>query len=224
MAASLDGNSKAAGPEWDIGNVAFTNGRRRDSPQASIVNIYPLVIMVGQPTVTVKPSRSDEIIDPDQQLRISEQVRSHFDSILPKRPTKPNRSDPDYVSTEELSDESDGTIPELLKFQSLVSQSHGIVSDRIGTVEDEFVETGYYKELVSIDKEHHTTGNGFIKVAREESSDDGVYDLRLPTGVDGRNRDYIVKSNPAMNDWIPSSGDYFQQYESLSSKPNRSDN
>ncbi|KAJ0653992.1 hypothetical protein HanPI659440_Chr15g0611831 [Helianthus annuus] len=110
--------------------------------------------MVGQPTVTVKPSRSDDIIDPHQQLQISEQVRSHFDSILPKRPPKPNRSDP--VESGSLSDEPVTTIPELIKFQSLISQSQGIVSDGNAAVEEEFVETGYYKELVSIDKEHHT--------------------------------------------------------------------
>ncbi|MFS7947444.1 hypothetical protein Hanom_Chr06g00548341 [Helianthus anomalus] len=110
--------------------------------------------MVGQPTVTVKPSRSDDIIDPHQQLQISEQVRSHFDSILPKRPPKPNRSDP--VESGSLSDEPVTTIPELIKFQSLISQSQGIVSDSNVAVEEEFVETGYYKELVSIDEEHHT--------------------------------------------------------------------
>ncbi|KAL7603335.1 uncharacterized protein LOC111896377 [Lactuca sativa] len=180
--------------------------------------------MIGQPEVTVKPSRSDEIIDPDQQLQISEQVRSHFDSILPKRPSKPNRSDPDYISTVQPSDESVDTIPEFLKFQTLKSQSQGIVSDRNGTVEDEFVETEYYKELVSIDKEHHTTGNGFIKVAKEENGDDDLYDLRLQIGADGRYRDHIVKSNPATNDWIPSSGDCYDQDEYLSLKPNRSEN
>ncbi|KAI7725170.1 hypothetical protein M8C21_020109 [Ambrosia artemisiifolia] len=180
--------------------------------------------MVGQPTVTIKPSRSDDIMDPDQQLQISVQVRAHFDSILPKRPPKPNRSDPDYVESGSLSDEPDATIPELIKFQSLVSQSQGIVSDGNAAVEEEFVETGYYKELVSIDKEHHTlyqTGNGFIKVAREEHGDEGLYDLRVQIGSNGTNKDQVVKSNPATNDWIPSSGD---QDEYVSSKPNRSEN
>ncbi|KAI3760952.1 hypothetical protein L1987_51356 [Smallanthus sonchifolius] len=180
--------------------------------------------MVGEPTVTFKPSRSDEIIDPDQQLQISEQVRSHFDSLLPKRPPKPNRSDPDYVASELLSDEPVATIPELIKFQSLLSQYQGIISDDNATVEEEFVETGYFKELVSIDKQHHTTGNGFIKVAREEDGDDGFYELRLQIGSYGGFRDQIFKSNPATNDWIPSSGDYFDQDKHVSSKPNRSEN
>ncbi|KVH92486.1 uncharacterized protein LOC112515496 [Cynara cardunculus var. scolymus] len=173
--------------------------------------------MVGQPTVTVKPSRSDEIIDSDQQLQIAEKVRSHFDSILPKRPPKPNRSDPDYVSPEPLSDEAIAIIPELLKFRSLLSQPQGVVSGGNTTVEDEFVETGYYKQLVSIDKEHHTTGNGFIKVAREETGDNGLYDLRLQIGINGGYRDHIFKSNPATNDWVPSSDDYYDQLQILSS-------
>ncbi|XP_076953633.1 uncharacterized protein LOC143627770 [Bidens hawaiensis] len=178
--------------------------------------------MVGQPTAAVKPSRSDEIIDPGQQLQISEQVRSHFDSILPKRPPKPNRSDPDYHEPGSPSGEPVSTIPELIKLQSLIYQSQGIVSDNNATVEEEFVETGYYKELSSIDKEHHTTGNGFIKVAREERGEDG---LRLQIGGYGGYTDQGFRSNPATNDWIPSSGgDYFDQDKGVSLKPNRSEN
>ncbi|KAJ9562423.1 hypothetical protein OSB04_007583 [Centaurea solstitialis] len=175
--------------------------------------------MVGQPPIApVKPSRSDEIIDADQQLRISEKVRSHFDSILPKRPTKPNRSDPDYViSPDPLSGEAIADIPELIKFRSLLSQPQSIVSGGNTTVEDEFVETGYYKELVSIDKEHHTTGNGFIKVARDGNGDNSLYDLRLQIRVNGGYRDHSIKSNPATNDWIPSSGDYYDEMQILSS-------
>ncbi|KAK9054119.1 hypothetical protein SSX86_025196 [Deinandra increscens subsp. villosa] len=187
--------------------------------------------MVEQPTaaVAVKPSRSDEIVHPDQQLQISEQVRSHFDSLLPKRPPKPNRSDPDHVASELFFDESVTAPPEIVKLRSLISQSqvrflatHLKISDRNVSIEEEFVETGYYRELVSIDKEHHTTGNGFIKVAREE---DGLYDLRLQDGSYGGFGDRAFKSNPATNDWIPSSGDYYDQQDKYTSaKPNRSEN
>ncbi|GKF88674.1 hypothetical protein Tco_0259551, partial [Tanacetum coccineum] len=86
----------------------------------------------------------------------------------------------------------------------------GIVADHKATAEEEFVETGYYKQLVSIDKEHHTTGNGFIKVAREDNGNDSTYDIRLNTGTNGVYKD-LVKSNPATNDWVPSSGDYYDQ-------------
>ncbi|MFS7947429.1 hypothetical protein Hanom_Chr06g00548181 [Helianthus anomalus] len=60
------------------------------------------------------------------------------------------------------------------------------------------------------------TGNGFIKVATEELVD--LYDLQVQTG---RYEGQVVKSNPATNDWVPSSGD---QDEYVSSKPNRSEN
>lgn len=53
------------------------------------------------------------------------------------------------------------------------------------------------------------TGNGFIKVAREERGEDG---LRLQIGGYGGYADQGFRSNPATNDWIPSSGgDYFDQ-------------
>ncbi|GJW36588.1 hypothetical protein Tco_0059508 [Tanacetum coccineum] len=170
--------------------------------------------MAEQPHVTVKPSRSDEIIDPDEQLLISEQVRSYFESMLPKRPTKPNRSDPDqhyFVTSEPV----DATIPELIKFQSLVSQSSGIVADHKATAEEEFVETGYYKQLVSIDKEHHTTGNGFIKVAREDNGNDSTYDIRLNT---------VFTKIFLLNQTLQQTIGFLQVDEYMSLKPNRSEN
>ncbi|KAK1422050.1 hypothetical protein QVD17_24908 [Tagetes erecta] len=181
--------------------------------------------MAGPPTTTVKPSRSDEIIDPNHQLQITQQIKSHFDSLLPNRHPKPNRSDPDHNPSQSLSHRPTATIPELINFQFLTSQSQEIVSDGGATVEDEFVETGYYNQLISIDKEHHTTGSGFIKVAMEKhgDDDDGLYDLGFRVRSYGGFRDQVVKSNPAMNDWVPAS-DYFDQDEFVSSKPNRSEN
>lgn len=80
--------------------------------------------MVGQYTVT-KPSRSDEVLDVDQQLRIANEIKAQFESIAPKRPVKPNRSDPDSsTSTPVDSTAVDQNIPELNKFQALQSQSH----------------------------------------------------------------------------------------------------
>lgn len=74
-------------------------------------------------TTTTKPSRSDEVLDACEQQRIADQIRARFDSLAPKRPIKPRRSEPDPDASE-----SDPTpiddIPEHLKFQSLQSQSH----------------------------------------------------------------------------------------------------
>ena len=80
--------------------------------------------MVGQYTVT-KPSRSDEVLDVDQQLRIASEIKAQFESIAPKRPVKPNRSEPDSSTpTPVESTAVDQNIPELNKFQALQSQSH----------------------------------------------------------------------------------------------------
>ncbi|KAK3221623.1 hypothetical protein Dsin_008648 [Dipteronia sinensis] len=120
--------------------------------------------MVGQWTVT-KPSRSDEILDADQQLMITNQIMSQFESIAPKRPTKPNRSEPDHQSaaannpsTDDMSTATKQNIPQLDKLRSLLSQSQVLKysGDQGAMVQEEFVETEYYNELVSIDKQHHT--------------------------------------------------------------------
>ena len=80
--------------------------------------------MVDQCTVT-KPSRSDEVLDADQQQQITNQVRAQFDSLAPKRPTKPNRSEPDLaITTSNLPPAVDKSIPEVDKLRSLQSQSH----------------------------------------------------------------------------------------------------
>ncbi|KAH0842018.1 hypothetical protein HID58_090560 [Brassica napus] len=47
---------------------------------------------------TMKPSRSDEVSDPDQQIKNSNEIRAGFDSLAPKRPTKP----PERASTSRI--------------------------------------------------------------------------------------------------------------------------
>ncbi|XP_050375778.1 uncharacterized protein LOC126793331 [Argentina anserina] len=176
--------------------------------------------MVGQWTVT-KPSRSDQVLDADEQLRIANQIKAQFDSAAPKRPIKPNRSEPDSP-TPALSVVDQPNIPELHKLRTLQSQSHVIISDEGANtmVQDEFVDTQYYKELNSIDKQHHMTGTGFIRVEREE---EGSYDIQL-TGIHGGSIGIVpsgFRSNPATNDWIPKTD---EDMVFISSKPNRSEN
>ncbi len=187
--------------------------------------------MVGQETVVIKPSRSDEVLDPDLQLQITNKVRAQFDSIVPKRPSKPNRSDPDdFTPSDPLNfpyTVSTTCNPELDKLQSLRSQGVFSCCSNSTVAEDEFSETQYYKELDSIDKQHHTTGSGFIKVVSENEEINGCKDLEIERGiVNGggySNRHLIIcKSNPATNDWIPSLDDGQVGYGS--SKPNRSEN
>ncbi|KAF2585258.1 hypothetical protein F2Q70_00033797 [Brassica cretica] len=106
---------------------------------------------------TMKPSRSDEIADPDQQIKNTNQIRAGFDSLAPKRPTKPTRSEPGpfgcFSTPEPTTDH-----PEADKFQTLQSQTHGdILHEGVSAaVQDEFLETEYYTSLTAIDKQHHT--------------------------------------------------------------------
>ncbi|TXG59359.1 hypothetical protein EZV62_013932 [Acer yangbiense] len=75
--------------------------------------------MVGQWMVT-KPSWSDEILDVDQHLMIANQIRSKYESMASKRPTKPNRSELDHQSatannpsTDDMSTTTKQNIPQL---------------------------------------------------------------------------------------------------------------
>ncbi|XP_027076659.1 uncharacterized protein [Coffea arabica] len=182
---------------------------------------FPFFTMVGQPTVT-KPSRSDEVVDADQQQQITNQVRAHFESLAPNRPTKPNRSESDSTSTPPITsyvpDQHGFAVPELDKLISLQSQSHATLFGTSPVVQEEFMETHYYEELDSVDKQHHKTGSGFIKVASEINGND--YDLRLENNHGGI-REVVFKTNPATNEWIPSLDNH--QVACKSSKPDRSE-
>ncbi|KAI4327396.1 hypothetical protein L6164_019865 [Bauhinia variegata] len=171
--------------------------------------------MVGQ--TATKPSRSDEVLDADEQQRIADQIRAQFNSLAPKRPIKPDRSDPDASTSNPVGSIIDAqNIPELDKFQSLQSQSDAILSAGSSKdVQDEFVETQYYEQLTSIDKHHHTTGTGFIKVGREGG--EGEYNIHFDAC---ETKVTFYKSNPATNDWVPNVDEH-QAF--ISSKPNRSE-
>jgi len=75
--------------------------------------------MMVEQLAVAKPSRpSDEV-----QVRIANEIRAEFDALEPKRPIKPNRSEPDAV-LQHPPDASVNNIPELHKFRSLQSRSH----------------------------------------------------------------------------------------------------
>ncbi|XP_043713850.1 uncharacterized protein LOC122662318 [Telopea speciosissima] len=178
----------------------------------------------GEEWVVRKPSRSDEVLEAEEQLRIASKIRDHLDSMAPKRPIKPNRSESDSSSSSAVvSSQETENVPEFHKFLSLNSQqSNPIISgEGSPSVQEEFVETHYYKELISIDKQHHTTGNGFIRVG--ESFEDG-YGLQLDRGSDHVRAGVTTafRSNPATNDWIPGT-EVAGETNFVSSKPSRSE-
>ncbi|KAK9713586.1 hypothetical protein RND81_06G037500 [Saponaria officinalis] len=169
-----------------------------------------------------KPSRSDEMIEPEQQLRLAHEVGAYFESIKPKRPTKPSRSEPDPDASLTRDQAYSEPIPELQRLNDLKSQSQVVLSmdEGVGVVQEEFVETEYYRQLETVDKQHHTTGTGFIKIERgnEKGQNNELQRLSAHGGTFAGNG---IKSNPATNDWTPSS-DGDDQYRCVSDKPSRS--
>ncbi|XP_057542993.1 uncharacterized protein LOC130821311 [Amaranthus tricolor] len=172
----------------------------------------------------IKPSRSDEVVDPEEQLRITHEIKTRFESMAPKRPIKPNRSEPDpdaYLAYQTHSD----PIPELQKLISFKSDHNqvdlGTATGGELVVQEEFIETQYYKQLASIDKQHHTTGTGFIRAVKEDTENRENYELPRLYENGGEKKVGALsgcKSNPATNDWIPN----VDQIEYVSTKPSRS--
>lgn len=73
-----------------------------------------------------KPSRSDEVPELDQQLEIAEKTKAYFESLAPKRPAKPHRSETadDTFPAADHRHHALTAPPELAAFHSLQSQSH----------------------------------------------------------------------------------------------------
>ncbi|XP_058109286.1 uncharacterized protein LOC131252648 isoform X1 [Magnolia sinica] len=163
----------------------------------------------------VRPARSDAHLTLEEEAKIEAEARECFEEVAPKRHTKPQRSDysSDYNDALETSDPN-ATIPELSKFQDLESDSQKLTYTAIEATE-EYVETDYYKDLNYVDKQHHTTGTGFIKV---ENANDSY--LSLAPDSDSFDCHASCKGNPATNEWIPAADTVIPP----SDKPNRSDN
>lgn len=166
-----------------------------------------------------KPSRSDEILDAQQQWQIAEQIKSHFEALAPKRPRKPLRSESsdDYPDVQD--DPSYDIPPELKKYQELNSRSESLFVGENGEgLPEEFVETDYYKDLNAIDKVHHPPGDAFIKL----DCNGGSYFRLAYQEESGLMERIPVRSNPATNDWVPSPVDDQETVLAVSSKPIRS--
>ncbi|XP_059626539.1 uncharacterized protein LOC132269378 [Cornus florida] len=167
-----------------------------------------------------RPNRSDIHLSKEEEAKLEEETRDYFDGLAPKRHTKPQRSEYSSHYVDALSnpksnahDEQNG-IPEFVQFQRLENDSQKLIYKGTG-VTDEFVETEYYKDLNCIDKQHHTTGTGFIKVENVKETSFNI----APDSATGCHTTF--KGNPATNDWIPATAD---MVDFVSDKPNRSDN
>ncbi|RDY09232.1 hypothetical protein CR513_06412 [Mucuna pruriens] len=163
-----------------------------------------------------RPNRSDIHLSAEEEATIEAQTRDYFDGVAPKRHTKPQRSDysAKYVDAFSNTPHS-SSIPELLQFQRLEGdpQEKKLVYEG-SQVTEEFVETQYYKDLNSVDKHHHTTGTGFIKVEKNGKS------FHLEADNDTTCH-HSCTCNPATNDWVPAPS---TEVGFHSDKPDRSEN
>ncbi|KAL2486378.1 maternal effect [Abeliophyllum distichum] len=161
-----------------------------------------------------RPNRSDIHLSKEEEVKIEEETRDHFDDLAPKRHTKPQRSEYSSTYTDALNSINGVINPEYAQFQLLEKDSQKLVYNGSKAAE-EFMETEYYSDLNCIDKQHHRTGTGFIKV----ENTNGVSFSVTPDAPTQYHAS--CKGNPATNDWIPASADTMN-FES--DKPNRSDN
>ena len=161
-----------------------------------------------------RPNRSDVHLSAEEEAAIEAEAREYFDGVVPKRHTKPQRSEYASEYVDDLSNSKNDSIPEFEQFQRLENDPQQKLVCNGGQVPEEFVETEYYKDLSSVDKNHHTTGTEFIKVEKsgkcfhiEECNDIACHES--------------CKCNPATNDWVPAPS---TEVSFNSDKPKRSDN
>ncbi|KAF5200178.1 maternal effect embryo arrest [Thalictrum thalictroides] len=163
-----------------------------------------------------RPNRSDVHVSLEEERKIEEKTREQFDAIAPKRHTKPQRSDYSSDSSDAHRNfDRDVNIPELIKFQHLENDDPQKLNYNRSDATEEYVETDYYDDLNGVDKQHHTTGTGFIGM---ETTNSNCFKLEADSTGESH---ASCKGNPATNDWIPSAPD---TTISSSNKPNRSEN
>jgi hypothetical protein len=68
---------------------------------------------------TMRPARSDTHLPPEEAARAEAQVRGYFDSVAPRRPAKPPRSDPSDGSPGGAEEAAGDDLPELRKLRDL---------------------------------------------------------------------------------------------------------
>ncbi|KAF8683632.1 hypothetical protein HU200_044555 [Digitaria exilis] len=157
------------------------------------------------------PNRSDAHLSPEDEAAREAEVREYFDDAAPKRHAKPSRSEHSAVYADALV--PDDSHPELDKFQDLEAHTEpeqqaadayvvvdGCFFQRLvyerSKVEEEFVETEYYKDLGGVGKQHHTVS--FIKMDRDQGAS-----FTLSEDPEAAERHASCKGNPATNEWIP---------------------
>ncbi|XP_020107717.1 uncharacterized protein LOC109723682 [Ananas comosus] len=162
-----------------------------------------------------RPDRSDAHLTPEEEERREAEARDYFEGIAPKRHSKPSRSDYSSVYADSLPpSRRDDSIPEHHKFQHLEANSGQKLVCEGSEVVEEYVQTEYYDDLNCVDKQHHTTGTGFIKMEKSNGSS-----FQITPDTDASDGHVSCRGNPATNEWIPSADTVVP----TSHKPYRSD-
>lgn len=162
--------------------------------------------MVGVGTQhTLKPSRSEELSSPEEQERRALEVQQYLEAHTPKRHLKPARSDASdqFVAAfggqhDDDDNDSPSEPPECHKYEELLAHSTPLQTQGSGVVSEDYTESGYYANLAAIDKQHHTTGTGFISTGAP------VQSFHLSAGAcESSGLRHRHPCNPAMNEWQP---------------------
>ncbi|XP_051120391.1 uncharacterized protein LOC127244103 isoform X2 [Andrographis paniculata] len=163
-----------------------------------------------------RPNRSDVHLDAEESAKLEAAARHYFDEAAPKRHTKPQRSEYSSAYTDALSAHDSAAIPEHIQFQRLEKDDNQKLVYGASQVPEEFTETEYYQDLNGVDKQHHTTGTGFIKV--DNSTGGNGFNLAPDVAAESHPPS---KGNPATNDWIPANA-AADKVDVESGKPSRS--
>lgn len=76
--------------------------------------------------MVMRPDRSDAHLAPEEEVKVEAEAREYFDSIAPKRHTKPSRSEYSAVYSDSVPPSDRDSTPELDKFRDL--EAHDQVS------------------------------------------------------------------------------------------------
>nr|XP_010905365.1 uncharacterized protein LOC105032586 isoform X2 [Elaeis guineensis] len=116
-----------------------------------------------------RPARSDAHMPPDEEVKREAEAREYFQGIVPKRHSKPSRSDYSSVYSDALQPSDQHSIPEFDKFQDLEADPQKLFYDETHEAVEEYVETEYYKDLDCIDKQHHTGVHKQVETSLNET-------------------------------------------------------
>ncbi|CAI5507852.1 unnamed protein product [Closterium sp. Naga37s-1] len=152
------------------------------------------------PVSGVKPSRSDEVLPPEQQAAATAKVEQYFQSQAPRRAPKPSRSEAGEGGGVFGADDAVAVdLPERRALAHLVAHGEEVCPSGTPEVHDpeHHPATSYYQHL-HYDGPHCPTGKGFIGLdTKPEVPVHVVEHHAVPAPLFNHNS----HTNPARDDW-----------------------